>query len=69
VSVVLIEIDIIEAFLISACSGCSINTGLENAEISLFICNRLVLVAAGATLYWEIIRVHEEVATSCLLKF
>jgi hypothetical protein len=68
-SIMLVEINIIEAFLISSCICSIINTGLEDAIVKFGVSYRLEKVTTRATLNWEIVRVHVEVAASSLLKF
>jgi hypothetical protein len=64
--VVLVTIDIIEAFL--GCAGSGVDTGLEDTVVMLSVSNWLELVATGTSFSWVVLRVHEEVATSLLLK-
>jgi hypothetical protein len=68
-SIVLVEINIIKAFLKSSCICSIINTCLEDAIVKFSVSNWLIKITARASLYWKIIRVHEEVAATSLLKF
>jgi hypothetical protein len=74
VGIVLVQIDLIEAFLVSTtvssrCWGWTINAGLVDVitlTILTSVLDWLILLAAMAAFNWVVSGVHEETAASCL---